>query len=146
VERSRRALAEIRYAETSVIRSEAIASREAFDLAAAGQTRAAADRMQQVINSLEDPATRGWLTEQKAAYLHLTDPVAAQQLLAAAVRENAFVLRPSAGIAPDAESKIGRSVGRRQHPAERQRSRIRVFWWQGSGGVGEGDFLAGEAF
>src|SRR6266496_1605397 len=46
----------------------------------------------------------------------------------------------------DAESKIGRSVGRRQHPAERQRSRILVFWWQGSGGVGEGDFLAGEAF
>jgi hypothetical protein len=100
VERSRRALAEVRYADTSVIRPEAIASREAFDLAAAGQTRAAADRLQQVINGLEDRATRGWLTEQKAAYLHQTDPVAAQRLLAAAVRENPFVLRPAAGIAP----------------------------------------------
>ena len=46
----------------------------------------------------------------------------------------------------DAESKIGRSAGRRQHPAERQRSRVP---WCGrcrrgvkSAGVVEGDFLA----
>ena len=99
-ERSRRALAEIRYADTSIIRPEAVAARQAFDLAATGQTRAAADRLQDAINDLEDPATRGWLKQQKAAYLHLTDPVGAQQLLAAAVRENPFVLRPAAGITP----------------------------------------------
>ncbi len=100
VERSRRALAGIRYADTSTIRPEAIASRQAFDLAAVGQSHAAADTLQRAINDLEDPAMRGWLMEQKAAYLHLTDPVAAQQLLAMAVRENAFVLRPAAGIVP----------------------------------------------
>ncbi|WP_200215620.1 DEAD/DEAH box helicase [Micromonospora coerulea] len=100
VERSRRALAEIRYADAGVVRPEAVAVREAFDLASAGQTSAAADRLQQAINSLEDPATRGWLKEQKAAYLHLTDPVAAQQLLAAAVLENPFVLHPAAGVPP----------------------------------------------
>lgn len=100
LERSRRALAEIRYADTSIVRPETIAAREAFDLAATGQTRAAADRLQQAINNLEDPALRGWFMEQKAAYLHLTDPVAAQQLLTTAVNENEFVLKPAAGIAP----------------------------------------------
>jgi hypothetical protein len=100
VERSKRALAEIRYADTSVIRPEATAAREAFDLAAAGQTSAAADRLQRVINGIDTPAVRGWIMEQKAAYLHMTDPVAAQRLLAAAGQENGFVLRPAAGIAP----------------------------------------------
>jgi hypothetical protein len=100
VERSKRALADIRYAETSIIRPEAVAGREAFDLAAAGQTRAAADRLNEAINQIESPAIRGWLKEQQAAYLHLTDAVAAQKVLAAAVRENGFVLRPAAGIAP----------------------------------------------
>ena len=100
VERSRRALAEIRYVETSVIRPEAIASRRAFDLAAQGQSSAAADTLQEAINGLEDRAMRGWLMEQKAAYLELTDPAAAQQLLAAAGRENSFVLRPTTGVAP----------------------------------------------
>ena len=100
VERSKRALAEIRYADTSEIRPEAIAAREAFDLAAAGQTRAAADRLQQVINITENRALRGWIMEQKAAYLHVTDAAAAQLLLAKAVQENSFVLRPATGIAP----------------------------------------------
>ena len=100
VERSKRALADIRYASTSLIRPEAVASRRAFDLAAASQTRLATDRLGQVINEIENPATRGWLKEQQAAYLHLTDPVDAQKLLAGAGRENGFVLRPAAGITP----------------------------------------------
>jgi hypothetical protein len=100
--RSGRALAEVRYADAGVIRPEAVALREAFDLAAAGQARAAADRVQRAVNDLEDPATRGWLMEQKAAYLNMTDPAAAQALLASAVRENRYVLRPAAGINPAA--------------------------------------------
>ncbi|MFI7633917.1 DEAD/DEAH box helicase [Nonomuraea sp. NPDC049400] len=100
VERSRRALAEVRYAETSTIRPEAIAARKAFDLASAGQSLAAVDQLQEVINTLSDPATSGWIMEQKAAYLHLTDPAAAQQVLSAAGNRNAFVLRPAVGVAP----------------------------------------------
>src|SRR3954464_14027993 len=42
------------------------------------------------------------------------------------------------------DSKITRSVGRRQHPAERQRSRVVAV--VGSGGGLEGYLLAGEAF
>ncbi|MFI9835249.1 DEAD/DEAH box helicase family protein [Streptomyces sp. NPDC051913] len=94
-ERSRRALAEVRYAEHGTVRDEAVALREAFDLAATGRTPAAAERVQKAVNALGDgdKALRGWLREQKAAYLHLTDPVAAQQALAGALNDNAFVLR-----------------------------------------------------
>ncbi|MGY1583249.1 DEAD/DEAH box helicase [Streptomyces sp. MN13] len=95
-ERSRRALAEVRYAEHGTVRDEAVALREAFNLAATGRTGAAADRVQRAVNALGDgdKALRGWLREQKAAYLHLTDPAAAQQALAGALDDNQFVLRP----------------------------------------------------
>ncbi|SDP61554.1 Replicative superfamily II helicase [Streptomyces sp. cf386] len=101
-ERSRRALAEVRYAEHGTVRDEAVALREAFDLAATGRTPAAAERVQKAVNALGDgdTALRGWLREQKAAYLHLTDPVAAQQALAGALNDNTFVLRPVNGGAP----------------------------------------------
>jgi hypothetical protein len=101
-ERSRRAVAEVRYADRGVVRPEAVALRQAFDLAAAGQTSAAAAQVQQAINNLDDPSIRGWLMEQKAAYLNMTDPGAAQAVLATAVRENPFVLRPAAGVSPAA--------------------------------------------
>jgi hypothetical protein len=100
VQRSRRALAEIRYVDIGAVRPEAVAFREAFDLAAAGDTAAAADRLQRTINDIEDQALRGWLREQKAAYLHFTDPALAQQQLGAAVRDNPVLLRPTVGVNP----------------------------------------------
>ncbi|MFH8485319.1 DEAD/DEAH box helicase family protein [Streptomyces longisporoflavus] len=101
-ERSRRALAEVRYAEHGTVRPEAVALREAFDLAATGRAPAAAARVQKAVNALgeSDKALRGWLREQKAAYLHLTDPPAAQQALAGALNDNTFVLRSVNGAAP----------------------------------------------
>jgi Type III restriction enzyme, res subunit len=101
-QRSRLALAEVRYAQHGTVRGEAVALREAFDLAATGRTPAAAERVQQAVNDLGDreKALRGWLREQKAAYLHLTDRVAAQQALAGALNDNPFVLRPVNGAAP----------------------------------------------
>ncbi|MFI0813551.1 DEAD/DEAH box helicase [Streptomyces echinatus] len=95
-ERSSRALAEVRYAEHGAVRDEAVALREAFHLAATGRSRTAAERVQKAVNALGDgdKALRGWLREQKAAYLNLTDPAAAQQALAGALDDNQFVLRP----------------------------------------------------
>lgn len=101
LERSRRVLAEVRYAETSIVRPEAVAARGAFDLASAGQTGAAAERLQRTMNELRDDALRGWMTEQKAAYLHLTDAGAAQRVLAGAVHDNGFVLKTAAGTPPE---------------------------------------------
>jgi hypothetical protein len=93
-------LAEIRYVDIGAVRAEAVAAREAFDLAVAGDTDAAADRLQRAINDIEDQALRGWLREQKAAYLHFTDPALAQQQLGAAVRDNPVLLRPAVGVNP----------------------------------------------
>ncbi|MEU6572589.1 helicase C-terminal domain-containing protein [Streptomyces sp. NPDC046805] len=100
MERSRRALAEVRYAETGIVRPEAVALRQAFDLAATGRSSAAADRIQLAINDVDDDALRGWLREQKAAYLHLTDASTAQRVLNDAIAQNPFVLRPVAGVSP----------------------------------------------
>ncbi|MCX4993708.1 DEAD/DEAH box helicase family protein [Streptomyces sp. NBC_00568] len=101
-ERSRRALAEVRYAEHGTVRDEAVALRKAFDLAATGRAPAAAERVQKAVNDLGagDRALRGWLREQKAAYLHLTDRAAAERALAGALDDNPFVLRPVNGGAP----------------------------------------------
>lgn len=97
---SRRALADVQYAEVGIVRPEAIAGRQAFDLAASNQTRSAADVLQAAINKISEPSLRGWLLEQEATYLHFTDPGEAQSALASAGKQNKFVLRPVAGIKP----------------------------------------------
>lgn len=98
VERSRRALAKIKYDETGSVRPDAIAARQAFDLAAAGQTQDAADRIQKAVNDADEDNLRGWLLEQKAAYVHFTNSSSAQTILSEAVKKNPYVLRPAAGI------------------------------------------------
>ncbi|OLF06259.1 DEAD/DEAH box helicase [Actinophytocola xanthii] len=98
VQRSKLALASVRYNSTGAVRPEAIAARDAFDLAAAGQHNPAVDRLQQAINGITDPALRGWVREQKATYLHFIDPATAQQQLGAAIRDNPAVLRPAVGV------------------------------------------------
>lgn len=98
VERSRLAVASVLYNNVGAVRPEAIAAREAFDLAAAAQYDQAAGRLQTAIDSITDPALRGWVREQKATYLHFVDPALAQQQLGAAVRDNPAVLRPAVGV------------------------------------------------
>lgn len=98
VERSKLAVASVRYNNTGAVRPEAIAAREAFDLATAGQYNQAVDRLQTAIDGITDPALRGWVREQKATYLHFVDPNIAQQQLGAAIQENPAVLRPSVGV------------------------------------------------
>ncbi|WP_043732515.1 DEAD/DEAH box helicase family protein [Nocardia asiatica] len=100
VARSRHARAGVLYADTGLVRPEAIAIREAFDSAACGQIRAAADRLQRAINDTGDIALRGLLREQQATYTHLIDPNLAQQQQHAAIADNPLLLRPASGINP----------------------------------------------
>ncbi|MDP9868816.1 MULTISPECIES: DUF6245 family protein [Streptosporangium] len=72
------------YDTTGLVRQEAVALRQAFDLAATGRRSDAADRLKKVIPTITDPAVHGWLTEQRAAYFHHVDAAAAQQRPAAA--------------------------------------------------------------
>ncbi len=82
------------------MRAEATGAREAFNLAATGRYHDACDRLHKATGGVTDPALRGWLTEQRAAYLHHVDPAAAQRLLSKALDDNPFVLRPAGGVTP----------------------------------------------
>ncbi|MEU7407694.1 MULTISPECIES: hypothetical protein [unclassified Streptomyces] len=92
----------MRGAEHGTVRGQAVALREALDLAVTGRTPAAAERVQKAVNDLggSNRALQGWLREQKAAYLHLTDRADAERALAGALDDNPFVLRPVNGGAP----------------------------------------------
>ncbi|TKA12060.1 DEAD/DEAH box helicase [Actinacidiphila oryziradicis] len=95
----RRGLAEIQYATTGSVRPEAVAARSAFDLAATHRYSEACDRLQEVLGQVTDPAMRGLLAEQRAAYLHHFEPNAAQNALRKALDDNPHVLRPLGGVA-----------------------------------------------
>ncbi|MFJ5635056.1 hypothetical protein ACIQF5_20765 [Streptomyces goshikiensis] len=60
----------------------------------------AAARLQNALGSVTDPAVRGWIGEQRAAYLHHGDAHIAQQPLSRALDDNPFVLKPIGGVTP----------------------------------------------
>ena len=74
VQRSKLALAPVRYINTGAVRAEAVATREAFDLAATGQTSQAADRLQRAINEITDPALRGYASKRRPTCTSPTPP------------------------------------------------------------------------
>ncbi|WP_197285788.1 DEAD/DEAH box helicase family protein [Nocardiopsis sp. NRRL B-16309] len=97
---SRRGLAEVTYATTGSVRTESIATRKAFDFACTRRFEEACDELQQAIPLVQDPAMRGLVAEQRAAYLHHIDQNAAQSSLRKALDDNPHVLRPLGGVSP----------------------------------------------
>ncbi|TVT61953.1 DEAD/DEAH box helicase [Amycolatopsis rhizosphaerae] len=76
----------------------AVARREAFNAAANGRVKAAADILEKVEEQVEEPREKGWLQAQRAAYIDHLDPAEAQRILASARTLNSEVLRPLSGI------------------------------------------------
>lgn len=98
VDASRDALIGVAYGEGSVS-TTASPQRRAFDLASQHRYQEAADAQQQAINGLaSDPQSRGWLRQQKAAYLHPDNPLAAQNLQISALDDNRALLKPNQGV------------------------------------------------
>lgn len=98
VDASRDALIGVAYGEGSVS-ATARPQRRAFDLAAQQRYQEAADAEQQAVNALgSDVLTRGWLRQQKAAYLHPVNPLAAQNLQIGALDDNRALLKPNQGV------------------------------------------------
>lgn len=94
---SRTKLAPLRYPPARV--SEiAIASREAFNHAAAGDFTAAIASSHRAIDAAPSEADRGYLMQQQAAYQQHVDPSIAQQTQKAANKQNRNVLRPMVGV------------------------------------------------
>lgn len=73
------------------------ARRTAFDLAVAGDLAAAAAALSAGVSKTTDVGTQGWLLEQKATYVDITNPAEAQTILTAARTKNSVVLRPLTG-------------------------------------------------
>lgn len=94
---SRATLAPLRYGDANVS-AMAVASREAFDHAAAGDYRDALTAMQRAIDAAPGPAEHGFLLQQYAAYQHHVNPAQAQQTQKSANRKNRNVLRPMEGV------------------------------------------------
>lgn len=85
-------------APTGALSDFAVARRAAFDTAADGDARRAAQLISDGSATLDGQRALGWALEQKAAYLDLADPAAAQEVLAAARTKNTMVLRPLSGV------------------------------------------------
>lgn len=94
---SRAVLAPLRYGAASVS-DIALATRTAFDHAMVGDIHAALTALQKAIDSTDDPAVKGYLLQQYAAYQHHLDPAQAQQTQLSANRRNRNLLRPMAGV------------------------------------------------
>lgn len=76
-----------------------ILQREAFDLLTMSQPTAAENKLQQAVNMENDRSVRGYLKQQLAEIMQLTDPVSAQTTLLSGVVDNRRIVKPIAGIA-----------------------------------------------
>lgn len=94
---SRATLAPLRYGSANV-GEISVASREAFQHAAAGDYSEALDAMQRAVDAAPGPAEQGFLLQQYAAYQHHVNPAQAQQTQKSANRKNRNVLRPMEGV------------------------------------------------
>ena len=93
---SRDVLDGVEYPDSSQVSPEAVARREAFDLAAADRFPQAAKRLQAAIDEMDDPRMRGLMKQEAASYLHRVDRVKAQDMQASAFTDNRSLMRPRA--------------------------------------------------
>lgn len=94
---SRATLAPLRYGSANVSKMS-VASREAFEHAAAGDYNDALVAMQGAIDASPGPSEQGFLLQQYAAYQHHINPAQSQQTQKSANRKNRNVLRPMEGV------------------------------------------------
>lgn len=76
----------------------AVARRMAFEDASDGDYAAAADHLGSIAATVTNRREKGWLAEQRAAYIDQIDPAGAQQVLADSRRDNPAILRPLSGV------------------------------------------------
>jgi hypothetical protein len=72
--------------------------RAAFNHAATGQYRPAAEEISAAIEETDDDRVNGWLKEQLATYTQLINPAQAQQILAGELKLNPRVMRLMTGV------------------------------------------------
>lgn len=96
---SKKALLKAQPSKGLALDKASVAVRLAFDIARAGDYKAAADLLGKAANSAQDDDEKAWLMSKLAAMQHHLNPAASQKTLLAAYRLNPNVLRPIEGIA-----------------------------------------------
>lgn len=96
---SKKALLKAQTKTGLVLDKAGVAVRLAFDLARAGDYKAAADLLNASAKTARDSDEKAWLLSKLAAMEHHLNPAASQKTLLAAYRLNPNVLRPMEGIA-----------------------------------------------
>jgi hypothetical protein len=97
---SREALVGVTYTPASVS-DAAVHLRAAYNNAVGSRPHEATEEARAAVDAARaagDPALARWLGETYAAYVHLADPVMAQQALTDAGRDNHAVLKPRGGV------------------------------------------------
>ena len=84
--------------QDSPVSPSIVQQRQAFDLLSMSQSKQAEAKLQQAVNAEGDRSVRGYLKQQMAEAMSVTDPAAAQALLLSAVADNRRVVKPIAGI------------------------------------------------
>lgn len=95
VSKSLAATADVTYDGIDSVTDLAVARRQAFDLAIAGDEDRAVQVLRTGLDSVTDDLERGWYLEELATYEHFVDEVASQKTLASARKLNDGVLKPS---------------------------------------------------
>lgn len=85
-------------AQVGAVSEAAIAQRAAFEKATDGDYVAAAALLDNAATLAQNSRETGWLLEQRARYIDLLNPVAAQIVLADSRKLNPSVLRPRTGV------------------------------------------------
>ncbi|MDX8035873.1 helicase C-terminal domain-containing protein [Lentzea sp. BCCO 10_0856] len=93
----------------------AVAQRAAFEAATDGDYRAAAEQLEVAASTVADNREKGWLLEQRAAYLDQIDPVQSQHILVEARKSNPSILRPLSGVTYE---RLALSEGQGQRAAD----------------------------
>lgn len=102
---AKQAVADVEYDRDGKITDIAIARREAFNKADAGDAQAAAELLSVGINTVTDDLETGWFLEELAGYQQLTDPMQAQNTIARARELNPGVIKSD--VSPSAKPVKG---------------------------------------
>ena len=98
VRAAKSALAHVTYATASSDLEVAVARRQAFSSAAAGDYSKAVALIQEQANKATDSLVKGWLQAELAEYTHPINVVTAQQIQRSAHAANRQLIRPREGI------------------------------------------------
>jgi hypothetical protein len=95
---SKGALVDLKYDPKGTVSQVALARRKSFNYGRIRDYTKATAALQEIVDGASEPRLRGWLKLQLADFTNFVDPAQSQVILASAVADNSFIVRPIEGI------------------------------------------------